>query len=56
MKQLYDLHAIEKGGLPYYKWKAAYLTRQAVDYLRTQIEVLQIALCLLLVSLGILKK
>ena len=56
MNHLHDLHAIENGGLLYYKWKAAYLTRQAVSYIRTQFEVLQIGLCLLLVSLGILKK
>ena len=56
MKQLHDLHAIENGGLPYYKWKAAYLTRQAITDIQLQFEVLQIALCLLLVSLGVLKK
>ena len=56
MKQLVDLHAIEKGGLPYYKWKAAYLTRRAVANIQSQFEVFQIGLCLLLVSVGILKK
>lgn len=56
MKQLVDLHAIENGGLPYYKWKATYLTRQGVDYIRKQCETGIIAMCLLLVSVGILKK
>jgi hypothetical protein len=56
MKQLRDLHTIEKGGLPYYKWKAAYLTRRTVEYLHMQLGQIQIALCLLLVSLGVLKK
>jgi hypothetical protein len=56
MKQLVNLHAIENGGLPYYKWKAAYLTRHAVKHIQTQSEMILIAVCLLLVSLGILKK
>lgn len=56
MKQLHDLHAIENGGLPYYKWKAAYLTRRVIANLRCNVQILHIAVCLLLVSLGILKK
>jgi|688.fasta_scaffold867897_2 hypothetical protein len=56
MKQLVNLHAIENGGLPYYKWKAAYLTRRTVEHVQLKFEMILIALCLLLVSLGVLKK
>ena len=56
MNHLHDLHAIENGGFLYYKWKAAYLTRQAVANIRTLFEVFQIVLCLLLVLSGVLPK
>ncbi len=56
MKQLIDLHAIENGGLLYYKWKAAYLTRRVIANVHSHVQILHIALCLLLVSIGILKK
>lgn len=50
------LNAIDNGGLPYYKWKVGYLSRQLVTNIREFCGMTMVALCLLLVAMGVINK